>query len=471
MADNASDVTPAPGQTDAPADHTFAIGDELQQLMDGAKAEQDRGMADRQTAAVQDAIKSSQEQFDPLAATYSERNSKTGEIEQFDLMGNKVGEGLHPSAAPPKDPATDDGKAPPPAPPPAPPTPAVQQQQPAQPPAAPQQTQQTAGQQTQQPDPRASHSAQDHAIAQARAEIARLTELASKRGGLEVNPDLSDEPQWDDEDRYPTAEAAQEARRKWYSTRYQAAVAKAVGEREAAINHQIGEQRRAIAEAQARVTHGEIRTRMNLDEASYATAVNRYAAITHPGYNQSFKVRNPIGNALINAVAGNEQALKGAGVDFTGRDGVVALQEAQFSDPEFAQKLASLPISQSTANMLDAVAHQPRVVGVLRHLLSGEGQADLQRVLAPNLPPQAVEGEIYRIAAALPADQKQATTAQAAAPRVAQQQVPALPTPGRSAPATRTTTPDTETSAGLQAMFDKALAEADKAGTNGWGYM
>ena len=454
MAENASDQAAGTQVADAKAADAAAPVD-IDALMAEAHAEQQTLRAEGLEREVQSVIDASNAQGEDLKGTYSELG-EDGKTVTYDLTGKVVSEGEHPAAGQPKDPADapkDDAK----------PETATEAQAPAD-----DAKQADAPDEVKDPKPEDSHSAHEHVLAQLRAENARLRALQSPTMA-DVKPDLSNEPDWEDGTKFPTPEAAAKARADWYQERYQAAAKAVLDAHTARVREEVGRVAQAGVEAEGQRIHDQVRTRLGLDEASYRAKVAQLGSVTHPQWNDRFRVRNPVGHLLTQAKSEHAQNMAAAGVDAKGHDTVADVHEAQLRDHDLAVKVASLPISHEAAALVQAVARQPRTVALLKHFTSDAGRADADRLLRPNTPPQIVDAEVYRIAASLPADTgTKVEGAPAGLQGVPKQPAPTLPVPGRSQPSRAAVSETLETPEGQDALFRRLQAEADKSGANGW---
>ena len=454
MAENASEGQAAQVADAKAADATQAgAGQSIDALVAEAQAAQHAEREASLEREIQSVIDASNSQGEDLKGTFTETDAEGKQV-TYDLSGNVVREGDHPAAGEPKDPAT---------------APKADEK----PDQAPAQTEQPADAQAAdkpkvaEPKAADSVSATEHALAQLRAENARLRAAAQAGGKVgDLKPDLSDEPDWEDGTKFPTPEAASEARQAWFRERYQKAAQDAVLAQHDAAQQAIQQAAQAASRAEAERVHSEVRTRLGLDDATYRGKMAQLGEITHPDYNPRFKVRNPVGHLLTNMKGAHLQNLAASGMDTKGHDTLADVHAAQISDNEFARKVASLPVTHEAAALVTSAAQQARTVDVLKHLVSDEGRADRERMLRPNTPPEIIQSEVWRIAAALP-ERKAAAVQDTTVPATMKQPVPTLPTPGRgqvrAAVAENLDTPE-----GQDALFRRLQAEADKSGSNGW---
>ena len=287
-----------------------------------------------------------------------------------------------------------------------------------------------------------------------------------------LKPDLSNEPDWDDEKAFPTPEAAQEAKHEWYRERYQRAADAASQERQTRIRQLQYEAQQRQLQAEVDSVHETVRARMKLEPDAYRNAVHQFGAITHPQWNEKMHARNPVGVTLLNERAKMLNQTAAAGVGTSDYDTLADLHEANLTAEGFATKVANLPLTTETSAVIESAARVPNTVQTMKHLVSKEGSADMQRLLRQGTPPSVILNEVFQIAGTLRgrAADKAEMEERADVPEVVQGAKPVKIVresgkPGRTTRRTGRKARNVET---VNDAFDRLLKQNDKNGESGW---
>ena len=215
--------------------------------------------------------------------------------------------------------------------------------------------------------------------------------------------DWSDEPNWEDGEKYPTEKDALEARRKYIADK-SAQHAEAIAEhrqKAAQANAQAAAQENAARAMQARQIEYLRQTQkaLDMDDAAFQSRGQDYAMIRHP-QPSSVNTPNPVGQLLYQA---RDQYLiqrASMGLPVNDHESVAEILTEQWRDLDFAKAVAGVaPDTPIGGLVVAAVAQLPAPVRMLRHLVSNDGQEQVKEITELYGDGRDMNGHTYRAAA------------------------------------------------------------------------